>query len=218
MWLLFLELTVVNFGWTFNIHYPFFVLGVIWALGISMIVLSVLVYLPYSAILGLGILVVAGHNLLDAIHVPGNTIKSFLWSSLHDPTWARESDQLIIKDRSVIVDYSVLPWIGVIALGYCFGYLYKQDVDVSTRRQRLLMLGVAAVLLFILLRVLNVYGDPHPWSVQKSTSVYHFIIPKGDKISPFFTIYSDDPWSVDLIFNSSGKVLERFWKSYHTYR
>ena len=48
--------------------------------------------------------------------------------------------------------------------------------------------------------------------------LYHFIILKGDKISPFITIYSDDPWSIDIIFNVSGKVLERFWKSYHTYR
>ena len=210
LWLLFLELTVVNFGWTFNIHYPFFVLGVIWALGTSMIALSVLVYLPFSAILGLGILVAAGHNLLDAIHVPGNTLKSFLWSSLHDPTWGRESNQLIINDRSVIIDYSVLPWIGVIALGYCFGYLYKQDVDVSTRMQRLLMLGVAAVVLFIFLRVLNVYGDPHPWSVQKSTS---FTILSFLKVTKY-------PPSLQLILMTLGPsilflmVAEKFWKGF----
>ncbi len=170
LWLVFLELTIVNFGWTFNIHFPFFVLGVIWALGVSMIVLCVLVYLPYSAILGIGILLVGGHNLLDKIHIPGNTFKSFLWSLLHDPTWGKGSDQVIFKGHSVIVDYSVLPWIGVIALGYCFGYLYKPDVDASTRRKRLLMLGSASVLLFILLRALNVYGDPHPWLTQKSSA------------------------------------------------
>src|SRR4030095_7161967 len=95
LWLVFLELTIVNFGWTFNIHFPFFVLGVIWALGISMIVLSILVYLPYRVIFGLGILLIAGHNLLDSFHVPGSTLKSFLWSSLHDPSWGRESGQLI---------------------------------------------------------------------------------------------------------------------------
>ena len=210
LWLLFLELTVVNFGWTFNIHYPFFVLGVIWALGISMIVLSALVYLPFGAILGLGILVGAGHNLLDGIHVPGNTLKSFLWSSLHDPTWGRESNQLIIKDRSVIVDYSVLPWIGVIALGYCFGYLYKDNVDVATRRQKLLMLGVAAVLLFIFLRVLNVYGDPHPWSMQKSTA---FTILSFLKVTKY-------PPSLQFILMTLGPSIlflmlaEKFWKRF----
>jgi uncharacterized membrane protein len=122
--LVFLELTVVNFGWTFNIQFPFFVLGV-WALGVSIIVLSVLVYLPYSAIFVIGILLVMGHNLLDTIHVPGNTFKSFLWSSLHDPSWGKESDRLVLKGHSVIVDYSVMPWVGVTALGYCSGHLYK---------------------------------------------------------------------------------------------
>ena len=169
LWLIFLELTFVNFGWTFNIHFPFFVLGVIWALGVSMIVLSFLHYFPYSVILGIGILLVAGHNFLDSIHVTGNSFKSFLWSALHDPTFANESNQLIIKDRAVIVDYPVLPWIGVVALGYCFGNLYKPDNDIRTRTKKLLILGSVAILLFILLRFVNVYGDPRPWATQKST-------------------------------------------------
>ena len=169
LWLIFLELTFVNFGWTFNIHFPFFVLGVIWALGVSMIVLSFLHYLPYNIILGIGILLVAGHNLLDAIHVPGNSFKSFLWSALHDPTFANESNQMIIKGRAVVVDYPVLPWIGVVALGYCFGNLYKRDSDVHIRTKKLLILGSVSILLFILLRSVNVYGDPRPWVIQKST-------------------------------------------------
>ena len=169
LWLIFLELTFVNFGWTFNIHFPFFVLGVIWALGVSMIALSFLHYLPYHIILGIGILLIAGHNLLDAIHVPGNSFKSFLWSAIHDPTLANESNQLIIKDRAVIVDYPVLSWIGVVALGYCFGDLYKPDIDVRTRTKKLLILGSVSITLFILLRLVNVYGDPHPWVTQEST-------------------------------------------------
>jgi uncharacterized membrane protein len=169
LWLIFLELTFVNFGWTFNIHFPFFVLGVIWALGISMIVLSFLHYLPYRVVLGVGILLVAGHNLLDSIHVPGNSFKSFLWSALHDSTFANESNQLIIKDHAVIIDYPVLPWIGVVALGYCFGNLYKADMDARTRTKSLLIFGSVSILVFILLRFVNVYGDPHPWVIQKST-------------------------------------------------
>jgi uncharacterized membrane protein len=184
LWLLILELTVVNFGWTFNIQFPFFVLGVIWALGISMLVLSILVYLPYSAILGVGIILVAAHNLLDTIHVSGNTFRSFLWSSLHDPSWGRESGQLIIKSHSLIVDYPVLPWIGVMALGYCFGYLYTPDVDVRTRKKRLSILGGAAVLLFIFLRLLNKYGDPHPWSAQKSPAFTFLSFLKVTKYPP----------------------------------
>jgi len=170
MWLIFLELTVVNFGWTFNIHFPFFVLGVIWALGVSMIVFSFLHHLPYPVIFGIGILLVCGHNLLDTIHVNGNSFESFLWSALHDSTFANESNQLVIKGHAVVVDYPVLPWIGVVALGYCFGNLYKPDIAVRIRTKKLLMIGSAAVLLFILLRFLNVYGDPRPWRSQKSTA------------------------------------------------
>jgi uncharacterized membrane protein len=169
LWLIFLELTFVNFGWTFNIHFPFFVLGVIWALGVSMIILSFLHYLPYSVIFGIGVLLVVGHNLLDAIHIPGNSFKSFLWSALHDPTFSNESNQLIIKDRAVIVDYPVLPWIGVVALGYCFGNFYKPDKDVHLRTKKMFILGSVSILLFILLRFVNIYGDPHPWVTQKST-------------------------------------------------
>ena len=184
MWLVFLELTVVNFGWTFNIHFPFFVLGVIWALGISMLFLSVLVYLPYSVILVLGIMIVAAHNLLDTIHVPGNSLNAFLWCSFHDPTWGRESGQLMIKGRSLIVDYPILPWIGVIALGYCAGFLYRPDFDATTRRKRLLVLGITAIALFIFLRMLNIYGDPHPWSVQKSSAFTFLSFLKVTKYPP----------------------------------
>jgi len=170
LWLIFLELTVVNFGWTFNIHFPFFVLGVIWALGVSMIVLSILHNLPYRVILGIGIILVAGHNLLDSIHVTGNSFCSFLWSALHHPTIATESKQLVIKGRAVAIDYPVFPWVGVIALGYCFGSLYQPEIDVRTRTKKLLMLGSASILLFVLLRFLNVYGDPRPWGTQKSAA------------------------------------------------
>lgn len=184
LWLVFLELTVVNFGWTFNIHFPFFVLGVIWALGIGMIALSVLAFLPYRTTLAIGILILLCHNLLDTIHEPGNTFKSFFWSALHDPSWGKESSQLIFKGRLIIVDYPVLPWIGVIALGYCFGYFYGPAIDATVRRKWMLTLGVVAICLFILLRILNVYGDPHPWSAQKSFAFTIFSFLKVTKYPP----------------------------------
>ncbi len=170
VWLLFLELTVVNFGWTFNTHFPFFLLAVIWALSISMIALSCLVYLPYRVVLIIGILIIVGHNLLDTIHVPGNSIKAFFWSALHEPTWNDNFNSFSFNDRAIVVDYPVLPWIGIIALGYCFGYLYKPNVTPPVRRKWLFMISGGAILLFILLRAINIYGDPKPWSSQHSTA------------------------------------------------
>ena len=84
LWLIFLEMIVVNFGWSFNIQFPNFLFIVIWALGLSMIVLAALIHLPKRVVLGIGIILVAGHNLLDNIHVPGNTLAAFGWSLLHD--------------------------------------------------------------------------------------------------------------------------------------
>jgi len=76
----------------------------------------------------------------------------------------------VIKGRAVAIDYPVLPWVGVIALGYCFGSLYQPEIDVRTRTKKLLMLGSASIWLFVLLRFLNVYGDPRPWGTQKSAA------------------------------------------------
>ena len=117
LWLIFLEVTIVNFGWSFNIKLPFIGLQVIWALGISMIVLAGLVHLSRSVILLIGLLIVAGHNMLDRIH-----LDSFLWSVLHEPKLFQISEERIIR-----VTYPVLPWIGIMALGYCFGSCTKKS-------------------------------------------------------------------------------------------
>jgi len=197
LWLIFLELTVVNFGWTFNIHFPFFTLGVIWALGVSMIVLAVLVWLPDPAVLCIGALVVACHNLLDGIHFPGSSLKSFLWSSLHDPSWGKEANQLNLQGHRVVVDYPLLPWIGVMALGYCFGHLYKPTINISTRIKVLLLLGGAVVVIFLFLRILNFYGDPYPWTAQKTKI---FTILSFLKVTKY-------PPSLDFILMTLGPTL-----------
>ncbi len=131
LWLMFLELTIVYFGWSFNIHFPISALSVIWALGVSMVVLSALVYLPFKIIVVISVLIVAGHNLLDNFHVPGNDLKAFIWAELHDPA------SLKIYNHIIITDYPVLSWIGVIGLGYCFGALYKKEFNASKRKKYL---------------------------------------------------------------------------------
>ncbi|WP_224750967.1 DUF1624 domain-containing protein [Mucilaginibacter pankratovii] len=84
LWLVFLELIVVNLGWNFNITFPMFFFITIWALGISMLILAAIIHLPIKAILVVSILIIAGHNLLDGIHVEGNSLPAFGWSLLHD--------------------------------------------------------------------------------------------------------------------------------------
>jgi uncharacterized membrane protein len=163
VWLIFLELLVNNFLWRFDINYGFIHLQVIWAIGFSMICLSILIYLPKNILLAIGIILVAGHNLLDGIIMEGSSLKSIIWYLLH-----QQSYFLISENRWIGITYPVLPWIGVIVLGYCFGTFYQKGYDVTIRKKWLIRLGVGATLLFFILRGINVYGDLAPWSHQNN--------------------------------------------------
>jgi uncharacterized membrane protein len=211
LWLMFLELTVVYFGWSFNIHFPVSALITIWALGVSMVVLSALIYLPYRIILAVGILIVVGHNFFDNIHVPGNNFKAFIWDELHDPR------QLNFYGHIIITGYPVLSWIGIITLGYCFGRLYNKDFDAIKRKKWLLLIGSSAIILFIILRTINIYGDPRPWSYQKS-SVFTFLsFMNVTKYPPslLYTLITLGPAIIFLVF--AEKPLNAFTKFISVY-
>ena len=162
LWLMLLEVVVIGFAWSFNPIYPLFRLQVIWVLGLSMVFMSALIYLPPKMILIIGLVIMFGHNLLDNIHAQGNSFKDFLWAELH------ERRAFAIGDRKVRTGYPLLPWLGIMTLGYSFGVLYKKGMDAAVRKNYLLTLGSAAIVLFLLLRVINRYGDMAPWSAQPS--------------------------------------------------
>jgi uncharacterized membrane protein len=161
LWLIILELTVVNFAWTFDITLSMHFLQVIWAIGISMVCLSALVFLGRKWLFWVGLIMVSGHNILDPIGVSGNSPTDFLWYLLHQQTFVP-----LGTNSAVFIAYPVIPWMGVMALGYCFGTLYQKDVDAIQRKRGLLKMGSGAILLFLLLRAFNIYGDPNLWSVQ----------------------------------------------------
>lgn len=171
LWLIFVEIFIISLFRTFNPAYHFVSLQVIWAIGLSMIVLSGLVYLKWSYILIAGIVLVFTHNLLDTIKVGGDGIASFLWAVMH------EQKRFELGHTAVLVNYPVLPWIGIMALGYCCGSLYSNKYTKKGRRRLLLSMGLGAVLLFVILRAGNLYGDPADWSRQKNIlySVLSFI-------------------------------------------
>ena len=159
LWLVFLELTVVRFAWFFNLDYSLMDLQVIWALGWSMIALAALVYLPLWAIAGFGIGMILTHNLLDGIRLEdfqaaggSLTWKGWLLSLLHIPHFP--------------VVYPLIPWIGVMAAGYAFGPLML--LPPRTRIKVVLECGAILVAGFLILRALNIYGDPDPWVLQET--------------------------------------------------
>jgi uncharacterized membrane protein len=152
LWLIFLEATVLSFGWSFGFPYAFF-LQVIWAIGWSMIALAALVWLPRLAVLAIGVAIVAGHNLLDPVSAQNLGSLGIVWTFLHD------GGPIFVGGRPIgLIAYPVLPWIGIIAVGYGLGRVF---VEAPARRERtLLTLGLAMLALFALLRVTMIYGDP----------------------------------------------------------
>lgn len=173
LWLVILELVFVTLAWTFNPHYPAFIIQVIWALGISMIMLALLVHLPRALLLLIGLGLVFGHNALDQVHVSGEGAGALFWSLLHEPNFTGYR----LGPFNLIIGYPVLPYIGIISIGYCLGSLYGSDVDPGLRKKTLRNLGIATILLFILLRFTNSYGDPSHWSAQKNFlfTVFSFV-------------------------------------------
>lgn len=160
LFLVVLELTVVSFAWTFSFPPETLFLQVIWVIGLSMVALSALLWLPRAAVLAIGVLIVLGHNLLDPIAFspgePGHTI----WAVLHDRGLIQLTDGMRAR-----TSYPLLPWIGVIALGWSAGPWFARDTPAARRRSLLLRTALGALALFLLLRVLNIYGDLHPWTV-----------------------------------------------------
>lgn len=165
LWLILLELVVNTFIWTFDLSYSLLIFQVIWAIGFSMVCLSLLIYLPKKIILIIGIILIAGHNLLDGIVMEGQSLQSVIWYVLHQQQSLTPNPNFMI-----FLHYPVIPWIGVMALGYCFGSFYIKGFDPTLRKKWLLQLGLGALALFFVLRGINMYGDLEPWVLQDTTT------------------------------------------------
>ena len=197
LWLVFVELVIVNFAWTFDITYSYRILQVIWAIGLSMIVLSALVFLPVRVIAILGFVFIVGHNLLDPIKAFGALPKDILWYILHQ-------DHTLLGRTTIGFHYPVLPWIGLMALGYALGTFYTPSFDEGKRKRWLMGMGIGAIALFILLRGLNLYGEPAPWTEQASPMFTFLSVLNTTKYPPslHFLLMTMGP---ALIFLSVGE-------------
>ncbi len=157
LWLIFVELVLFRcLAVQFNFDYHITIINVLWALGWAMIVLSALVYLPASVVTAFGVVMIATHNLFDPIDSTNP-----LWFILHSPN-------VIVSTpgHTVLVAYPLVPWVGVTAAGYGLGQIYAWT---PARRQAfLLRLGIGLTIAFVVLRAINTYGDPSPWTTQRS--------------------------------------------------
>ena len=200
VWLVLIDLTIVNFAWYFDIHFrtlDFFVIG---ALGVSMMVLAGLIYLPRKYILLFSLVLIFGHDLLDHIHYPGN----ILWSMLHDFSIFKLSDTL-----QLYVGYPLIPWFAVMSLGYYFGSLYDPSVDPITRKRLFNRIGIAALVTFMVVRWINVYGDPIGWKSYDTISKTLISFLNPNKYPPSLTYLLMTLGVVFLFLANSEKLRGR---------
>ena len=174
LWLIVLELTVVGVAWNFGAPWPVF-LAILWAIGWSMIALAGLVFLPRKYVLAVGLVITLGHNLLDGIHADQLGAFGLVWNFLFEGKVFMAGGE-----PAVLLFYPVLPWIGVIALGYGMGEIFLSP----QRNSWLIMLGAGLLILFLTLRGINLYGDPRPWAVQAHS---------GDTVMDFLNVEKYPP-------------------------
>ncbi len=159
--LVLIEFTFVNFALNFDLHFRLFIFEVIATIGAGMILLSFLSRLPSKAILVIAFLLIFGHDLINFVTMPASPVLGFFGSLLFGPGAFK-----ITPNCLFVVAYPVLPWLGIMLAGFAAGRLFTLPVD--KRRSILLRLGLATLALFVVLRFVNVYGDPAPWSAQKN--------------------------------------------------
>lgn len=170
LWLILMEVSIITLGWTFNPFFNVIILQVIWATGISMIFLGILVRYSYPLILVLGLIIACFHNLLDYPEANPNATFGIFWELLHHANNGRQFTMYqFAPNHFIAIIYAFLPWTGLMFLGYAMGKLYQPDVLPAVRKKKLLLIGSAMIMVFVVLRLINEYGDPFHWSTQRNT-------------------------------------------------
>ena len=171
LWLILIEVTVVTLAITFNPFYNFVLLQVIWAIGISMVIMALLVRIPFKFILALGLLIVLSHNLLDIPEAAPGFTTNFWWDLLHRGNFASYT---FAPGHFIAILYPFMPWLGLMMIGYCTGIFFTPAYDPAKRQRLLAFTGIGLLAFFVVVRLINVYGDPVPWAAQRNI-LYTFL-------------------------------------------
>ena len=155
VWLIFVDFFILHVAWTFTFDFSLIEFDVLTVTGVGMILLSILLYLPRYLIIGLGIGVIALHNLIDGHDI--QYLGTLSWFHLADPF----SVKLFNMHIKVYPWYVVIPWAVIPGLGFAFGAIY--DLSFKKRSCLLITLGSTCLISFFILRYINIYGDPYHW-------------------------------------------------------
>ena len=197
IWLVILELTVIRLSWTFNFDFrQYEMAGVIWVIGWSMIIMAALVKLPVRVIGAIGLLVIVGHNLLSGAaggiaESLGNDARGIFWKVAYIGFFAPPIELGPDGPRLVVL-YTLIPWVGVMAAGYAFGTVLT--LPQAKRDRTCLTIGLVAIAAFVVMRGFNLYGDPSPWSVPTPQ-------PDGEPQLPaLFSFLNTSKYPASLLF------------------
>jgi uncharacterized membrane protein len=165
IWFLFLDLAIMPFAYTFSASHSLLIIQVLWAFGWSMLTMALLVHVPWRAVLAGSLAVVALHNLFDGVAPASFGSLGWLWNVLHIGPVLHQP----MAGLQIAILYPLVPWVAVMALGYCFGRV--MEFDAARRRRFQFRAGLAVVAGFALLRWTNLYGDLHSWSPQATPAL-----------------------------------------------
>jgi uncharacterized membrane protein len=186
VWLIVLELTVISFAWAWSLPYMIF-LQVIWAIGVSMVLLAGLIFLPRAVVLIVGAAIIIGHNALAGVDPKMFGAFAFIWQL---------SFQFVIQPPWLFESYAIIPWFGIMALGYGLGSTFVAP----DRDRQLMLIGAAMIALFLVLRSFNLYGNPIPWTPRADW---------GGSIMSFLDVAKYPP-SLHFVLATLGPVLLAF--------
>jgi uncharacterized membrane protein len=207
LWLIIIEITVMRFGFTFSFYYDVTFFEVIYTLGASMMVLSVLVYLPQKAVLIIGLILIFGHDALNLIQLTPQDSGYTIWTLLQRPGFIPFD-----KTHGMFVSYPLIPWLGIMLTGYGAARIYTH-FPAEKRRKILLYTGVSAIALFIIIRFINVYGPLDTWAVQKNAlfTFMSFINCTKYPVTLLFTLMILGPVLIILSFTEQarGRITEK---------
>lgn len=168
LWLILVDLFIITLGTTGDIYFSYFIIQTLWAIGISMAILGLMIWLPFYVILATGLVIVLGHNTLDFAEADHQGSFPFWWQLLHKP-----ADIVLGNGQHLFIFYPFLSWSGLMMLGYCFGKVFT-TYQPPQRNKILIATGLGLLAFYAVLRFTNLYGDPVQWSAQKN-SLYTFL-------------------------------------------
>jgi uncharacterized membrane protein len=206
-WLILSDVLIISLLFTFDLQYHILVLEVLTAIGFGMIVLALLIRAPLSVIAAIALIIICGHNIIDYLPVPINGLSGSLITLFLTAVGAT----IPIGGNRVIVElYALIPWSGAILLGYVFGSLYKTGFNTEKRQKMLMLSGLSFIGVFIGLRLINHYGDPAPWTIQRDTAHTILSFLNATKQPPSLLFLSMTLGPVMILLSLAEKISNRF--------